>query len=101
MVRSELYCTPSAQKIVTLCPPAEQKIRFRDFLVDQVGKPYDWLAILSFAVRFRMRLRNHWFCSELVQSALEGAGIFPHIEADLISPGTLDWFLDIYDKIME
>lgn len=48
---------------------------FYDFLHEQIGKPYDKLAILGFAVARNWREEDSWFCSELQASALEHAGL--------------------------
>lgn len=36
----------------------------------QIGKGYDWTAIIGFVFRRPWGKRNRWFCSELVESAL-------------------------------
>lgn len=36
----------------------------------QIGKPYDWTAIVGFVFRRPWGKTNRWFCSELVESAL-------------------------------
>lgn len=59
------------------------------FLMGQVGKPYDHLAILAFAIDRNWRDDDAWFCSELVVRALEVSGICPKLQAspNKISPG--------------
>lgn len=37
----------------------------------QVGKPYDWRAILGFGFRRDWHDPGHWFCSELVAEAFK------------------------------
>lgn len=48
---------------------------WRKFLWDQIGKPYDKLAIFGFLVNRNWRDEDAWFCSELQARALEVAGI--------------------------
>ena len=57
------------------------------FLRAQLGRPYDFLAILAIATSFFLGPRNWrspdaWFCSELVTAALEAAGIMSCIIED-------------------
>lgn len=44
------------------------------FLKLQVGKPYDWLALLSWPIRSTWQSPHRWFCSELAAKALRHAG---------------------------
>jgi hypothetical protein len=46
-----------------------------DFLREQVGKPYDTLAIVAFALDRDWRSTDAWFCDELVAAGLEHAGV--------------------------
>lgn len=63
--------------VVTLpCTPG-QEAAFHAFLMAQIGKPYDKLAIAAFAVQRDWRMPDAWFCSELVAAALEACGWFP------------------------
>lgn len=97
-VRPPDYCKPTLQETMTVHMTVEQEKLFWNFMKLQLGKGYDWLAIISFVIRFKMRLRNKWFCSELQQAGLEYSVVMPHIEADLITPGMLGWFLRILTK---
>lgn len=46
-----------------------------DFLQSQIGKPYDWSAILGFIFRASDWERDDaWFCNELVEAALVAGG---------------------------
>ncbi len=45
------------------------------YLYQQVGKKYDFMAILRFISRRHRNNPNRWFCSELVFSAFAHAGI--------------------------
>lgn len=53
----------------------EQAKVFHDVLRSQVGKPYDWLAILGFLFRRDWQRDDYWICSELVAWALIKAGV--------------------------
>lgn len=64
------------QRIVLDTAPALEG-RFTDFLRQQLGKPYDKLAIAAFAVQRDWRQPDAWFCSELQAAALEACGFFP------------------------
>ena len=57
----------------------------------QIGKPYDWLAIIRFLSRFRQPDDERWFCSELVFKAMEVAGVklLRNVRAGEVSPGML------------
>lgn len=59
----------------------DQEKLFRQFLLDQLGKPYDFGAIAGFAIHRDWRDRSKWFCSELTAAAFEAAGA-PLLRAD-------------------
>jgi hypothetical protein len=46
-----------------------------DVLREQIGKPYDTLAIVAFALDRDWRSPDAWFCDELVAAGLEHAGL--------------------------
>ena len=54
---------------------AAQEQQFWTFLYQQIGKPYDKLAIMAFLFNRNWRDGDAWFCSELQARALECAGI--------------------------
>lgn len=62
------------------------------FALDQLGKGYDYWAIVRFISRERMPDNDRWFCSELVFAAIEHAGVrlFERTHSWSISPGTLE-----------
>jgi uncharacterized protein YycO len=64
------------------------------WLETQVGKPYDWTALLSFIVHRDWASPNKWFCSELAAMAWDkgGSPLFRRDAVFLISPGML-WLL--------
>jgi uncharacterized protein YycO len=60
-------------KEVTTTP--EQEVIIRAFAERQVGKPYDWGAIIGLPFRGKWDSDNKWFCSELCAAAFKEAGI--------------------------
>jgi uncharacterized protein YycO len=74
-VRKPGYDIPyKTQCFVDVPLNAAQEQRLWDFANAQVGKPYDWTAILGIAFRRDWREDDAWFCSELVAAAFEQAG---------------------------
>jgi beta-lactamase class D len=63
---------------------------FYEILQTQIGKPYDWRAIVSFVFGDReWQNADSWFCSELQIWAMEQAGFFEKslmIDANKLSP---------------
>lgn len=55
-----------------------------EYALSQVGKPYDYLAVVALACPFTIKYNwldnGHWFCSELVIASLMHAGV--NINAD-------------------
>jgi hypothetical protein len=51
---------------VVISVPYYKKRAYWDFLKAQIGKPYDKLAIVAFAVNRGWREIDAWFCDELV-----------------------------------
>jgi uncharacterized protein YycO len=43
------------------------------FLLDQVGKKYDWRGLISFIIGSNVQNKSWFFCSELVKEACEKA----------------------------
>lgn len=60
----------------------------------QVGKPYDWRAILGMAADRNWREDDAWFCSELVAMAFEQAG------SPLFNPDMQVWRVTPRDVLM-
>ena len=44
--------------------PVDDKAAARHWLTRQVGKGYDWTALVGFAFRRDWQLTDKWFCSE-------------------------------------
>jgi len=74
-----VYCTAYQEKIIT------------DFLLDQVGKKYDFVGVMRFMSRRNKDNPDKWFCSELVFAAFAAAGInlLERIKAYQVAPVTL------------
>ena len=68
-----------------------QRSVITDFLRTQLGKKYDFGAILGFLTRCGKERLGKWFCSELVFCAFQEAGIdlLCRIEPHKVSPGRL------------
>ena len=62
---------------VTIKATEDQAEILYDFLRDQIGKPYDALAILAFLNGRDWQAPDSWFCSELVAAGLSECGLFP------------------------
>lgn len=62
------------------------------FAEAELGKKYDYWAIVRFVSRAVMPENDKWFCSELVYSCIKRAGLslFARIEAWAVSPGMLN-----------
>ena len=54
---------------------AIQEAIIREFAMSQLGKPYDWGAVLGLPFRGRWDSDNRWFCPELCAVAFKQAGI--------------------------
>jgi len=69
----------------------EQTAIIRAFLLDQVGKSYDYLGIMGFVFRSpRLHSKRRWFCSELVAEAYATAGLpLLRLPAFKVYPGML------------
>lgn len=68
-----------------------QKNQFVNYLASQVGKGYDYLAVLAIALKKKWHDKSRWECSELINSAFERAGLplFRSEEAIKITPQQL------------
>ena len=80
------------QRVVFSIPASDaQAEAWEAFLRSQVGKPYDKIAILGFALGRDWRDDGAWICSELGAAALEATGIVPqlYLAAAKITPEAL------------
>ena len=74
------------QLFVPIPATPEQTDGFHTFLRAQIGKPYDFEAILGIVAQRDWRKDKAWMCSELVAAGLcqEKVGIFPpHLATEL------------------
>lgn len=71
---SDVMDHASAAKVITLNVPNEE--RALSFLHQQLGKPYDWRAILGWITSDRDWADDSaWFCFELVAAAAKAGGL--------------------------
>lgn len=79
------------QKIESVPVSVENPRELLAFLNRQVGKPYDWFAILALPFRESWHRRNKWFCSELVAEALSagGSNAVPRLKSYRVTPRDL------------
>lgn len=62
----------------------EIKDKFDQFILAQLGKPYDWRSIFSFVIPFRdWREDDSWFCSELIAAGLEQSGFLRKLDLNV------------------
>lgn len=64
-----------------------------ELLLDELGKPYDYWAILKFLSRRAATENGKWFCSELIFAAALARGIelLARCEAWEVSPTMMGW----------
>jgi hypothetical protein len=84
----------SKQLFVSIPATPEQTDRFNTFLRAQIGKPYDFEAIIGIVAQRDWRKDKAWMCSELVAAGLcqDKVGIFPPhlaIEFNHVTPRDL------------
>lgn len=65
------------EKFLTIKMTADQETVFTFFLNQQIGKPYDRLAVTAFFVGRDWQEPDSWDCSELIASGLASCGVFP------------------------
>ena len=61
------------KRVTIPCTDAQQSDYYQ-FVLDQVGKPYDSRAIAAFAAGTDWTTKGAWFCSELCTAALQHCG---------------------------
>ena len=86
-----LHTSYPAKSYVTYDVPVPNAIEGLGWLVNQIGKPYDWTAIGAFITRTDWDDESKWFCSELATATLMKAGLPPILggEPYMISPNDL------------
>lgn len=71
---------------------AEEEEKVLAFLIEQLGKRYDYLSVLMFVLRLPFGPRDRWFCSELVAEALLFAGrVLLFADSAELAPEHLSW----------
>ncbi len=81
-VRPSGYLPFERVQVVELTGTMAEGVGWLEFLRDQIGKPYDALAIMAFTLERDWRQPDSWMCSELQAAALEACGWFPKPLAD-------------------
>ena len=71
-IRPHDYIKPSKFRYAFVEVPDARKVY--GWATTQVGKPYDWKAIMGFLPRIEWHDPHAWFCSELVAAGFERAG---------------------------
>ena len=92
MVDGNAYKHLRKSQIVQIPLTPEQESVFWKFAKAQVGKPYDWRAIIGFGFRRNWRDPDSYFCSEYVARCLEVSGwlfLPAMLPVYRISPGLL------------
>ncbi len=65
------------EQYVTINTTQFEQDAFYSFLDSQIDKPFDSLAILSFAFSRDWQAPDSWFCAELIAAGLCASGLFP------------------------
>lgn len=73
-IRSADYQKGYALKRVVIPCTEQQQTDYYSFVMSQVGKPYDSIAIAAFASGANWTTTGSWFCSMLNTSALQQCG---------------------------
>ena len=76
-IRPAFYEKWNQRVIMGIETSVDQERSFYDFLMPQVGKPYDSTAIWGFVAGRDWRNDDAWYCSELGTAAIEVANICP------------------------
>ena len=90
-IRPPAYDRWRYYRVLTVPATPAQDVAFYEFLHQQLGKPYDKTAIVSFILNRNWREDDAWYCSELQTAALEAAGVIPELVSTpaKISPNAL------------
>lgn len=88
LIRAADYGKWSRRVAIDVPCTALQKQAVTDYARDQLGKPYDRLAIVGFLLGKSWRDTDAWFCSELAAAAGERGGLWPPLysPANRITP---------------
>lgn len=77
----EDFCKRYKNTVVVDVPVADET-KAINFAINQVGKPYDWSAILGMITQRNWQEDDSWFCSELIEAIFK-AGDTPRFRDDL------------------
>lgn len=91
--------TIAVYRVLDISPEQERQVIA--FMRRELGKNYDWAAVLKFISRRRHRPDDRWFCSELVFEAFKSAGValLHNIEGYQVSPGSLGMSSRLYPVV--
>lgn len=70
-IRPWNYIKPICEVQYDIETTKEQEEEFWKFVNAQIGKPYDWTAIVAFVTGRNWRKPDTWYCSEILARALE------------------------------
>lgn len=74
-IRPWNYCSYNNEEIRQITLPEEKELQIMEWFRQQIGKPYDYLAVAGMPFRKDWRDDTRWFCSELAIAGFEQAGI--------------------------
>ena len=89
-LRPRNYCKMTKCALVYANVTIEQSRTIYDFAMAQIGKPYDYTALMGNLLHRDWQEDDSWFCSELVAAAFAHAGV-PLLRGNhsRITPGML------------
>jgi hypothetical protein len=61
-----------------------------EFMVSQLGKPYDWGGVFSLGIHRNWHDENKWFCSELLAAAINKSKQMFSLASNKIVPRDID-----------
>lgn len=92
------------KKIKNVKLTEEQYNKITDFLLKQENKKYDHIGILlAQFIKFRIEVKNHWFCSELVGKMLQLLLVDKFLDVDTatLSPENIFKLLEGHEMLKE
>lgn len=87
-IRPQGYAKWIRREVMTVSCTTNEKKVYQDFLLNEIGKPYDSEAIWAFFFNRNWREKDSWICSELQAAAGEKSGILQplYLTANKIVP---------------
>jgi len=76
-------------------------LRMVNWYYSLIGKPYDWLAIIGFVLRFKLKPNNKYFCSEGAITPLVEYFSWKHINPSIVSPERFVEIADVCEAMKE